>query len=350
MIDYSGIGTYLKNLLIYLVEKIDWIDWILLGNEEELLKTFQGRNDKIKIISLNAKIFSINEQFELIKKIPQDIDLLWIPNFNIPIFYHGKMLVTIHDVFHLAMSHLTGGYHKYLYAKFLFFMVKKRSHEVLCVSNFTKNEIVKFIGVKLEKIHPIYLGVSKEWCLPLVEKNCLYQKPYILFVGNLKPNKNLGVLIKACLLLKDDIDLVVVGKRDGFSNGDKSFKAECDKMKRRICFTGFVTDEELKNYYYHAQMFVFPSLYEGFGLPVLEAMACGCPVLLSNRASLPDVGGDAAIYFNPESEEDLAEKIEQIYNDGECRARMIKKGYENLKNFSWNECGVKTAEIIKKML
>jgi glycosyltransferase involved in cell wall biosynthesis len=174
-------------------------------------------------------------------------------------------------------------------------------------------------------------------------------KPYILFVGTIQPRKNIAKLIEAVSLLKNkEIQLVVVGKK-GWLWEEILAAPEKFKITDRIKFLDFVGNEDLPSLYKNAQCFVLPSLYEGFGLPVLEAMQFGCPVVTSNVSSLPEVGGDAAIYFDPESVDDMAEKIDKVISDEKLRAEMTEKGYNQVKKFSWEKTAKETLKVLEEL-
>ncbi|WP_418626570.1 glycosyltransferase family 4 protein [Anaerosinus sp.] len=353
MIAHSGIGTYIKNLLPRIISCMENTYFFLIGDSSILNRMLSNIDDhKYEIIHTNIAIFSLKEQWKLVSLIPHGIDLYWCPNFNVPLLYKKKTLVTIHDVFHLAMPNLVGGWHKYYYAYFLLLIASKRSSKILTVSNFTKNEIMKYLKVVPDKIVSIPLGVDKKWLVNSNEKIVFFDKPYILFVGNIKPNKNILGLIRAFSLLKgkSNLNLIIVGKKDGFSTGDNSFRKEYLNSKDRIFFTGYISDEKLKEYYINAEVLVFPSLYEGFGLPILEAMASGCPVIASDRASIPETAGDAVIYCNPESPLDIAKKILIVYENKKLKEEMIKKGKVYVRNFQWGKCSSSTVEIINQLL
>lgn len=334
MINASGIGTVVKNILkrmIYL--KPEW-NFNILGNYGELNKFEYLHEDNVNIIKCDAPIYSIREQFELIKTIPENTDVFWAPHYNIPIFYGGKLVVTVHDVFHLAMPQFVEGVHKKVYAKFMFNMVKRKADKIITVSNFTASELKKYVGVSDEKIQVIYNGIDEEWFnVPLKEK--VHHKPYILFVGNVKPHKNLKTLVKAFLEVKDNIehDLIIVGKKDGFITGDGEVSKYVKGNEDRIIFTGYVEDDILKQYYKQADIFVFPSLYEGFGLPPLEALAAGCKrVICSNAASIPEVCSNMVEYFG--------------FCDFYYLGRLIMTGNNRHKNcdisiYDWNTCAKK---------
>lgn len=345
MIESSGIGTFLINILKRIIlKKQEWFFYII-GNRN-VLNNYQWLNrENVKIINCDVPIYSVKEQFIIPVIVPRDSDLLWVPHFNIPLFYHRKLIVTIHDVFHLAMPKFISGIHKKLYAKIMFNMIKIKADRITTVSNFTKEELKKYLNIDTTNVDVIYSGVDEEW-FKIDRKEKVHKAPYILYVGNVKPHKNLITLVKAFLKIKNEIiyDLIIVGKKEGFITGDPQVVEYASSAKDRILFTGFIDKETLKQYYKQAAVFVFPSLYEGFGLPPLEALAAGCPrVLCSNAASIPEVCGDMVEYFNPLDVEALANCIK-------LPETQSKRGHE--KFFDWQDCVDKIVkcmdECIKK--
>ena len=345
----SGIGTYIKNIIPYLV---DSFDIILLGNKEEIKK--YNFAHKTNIIECFSSIYSIKEQIELFNKIPE-CEFFWSPHYNIPLLpiKAKKRIVTIHDVYHLAFYD-TLSFKQKLYAKFMINQAVKKSDIILTVSEFSKNEIEKYTHTNKD-INIVYNAIDfnkfKKINSLVALKNVRekYNLPhkFILFVGNVKPHKNLKNLL---LAIKDvDTSLVIVGKKDGFITGDNEISniIENYNLKKKVFFTGYIEDEDIAFIYNLAHLFVFPSLYEGFGIPPLEAQACGCPVIVSNVASLPEVCGDSALYCNPYSVEDIREKIEILLNNEKLREDLIKKGFENIKRFSWEKSARKIINIIK---
>jgi glycosyltransferase involved in cell wall biosynthesis len=258
----------------------------------------------------------------------------------------------VYDLYHV--SHLNRKkIHQYLYASFFFKLMKQKECYILTISEFTKKELISKFSINSEKIFVTYLSANSLINSSGDEKlKNKYNFDYILFVGNIKPHKNLKILIKAFNLIKEDIphNLMLVGKKDGFLTSDFFSINQSEDSKKRIIVTGFIDDNELAYLYKNASVFVFPSLYEGFGIPPLEAMFFNCPVISSNAASLVEVCGDAAIYFDPVSYVNLSEKIILLLNDFNLRLILINKGNKNLKRFSWNKCGYETIEIFNKYL
>ncbi len=236
----------------------------------------------------------------------------------------------------------------------------KNAAKILTISQASKNDIIKFYGVPDDKIVVTPLGVreverSKHKVLSMEDLKEKYKinKPYILFVGTLQPRKNIERLIEAFSKLRtvnselSNHQLVIVGKK-GWLYEPILEAPEKHGVKDEVKFLDFVTDEDIPAFYQNAECFVLPSLYEGFGLPVLEAMRYGCPVVTSNISSLPEAGGDAAIYCDPESVEDIAKQIEKVLTDSELRKKMVAAGRDQIKKFSWEKSAKETLEVLKE--
>ena len=347
----SGIGTYVKSLLPFLVEKFEVI---LLGSRAEIQDYAWSKG--VKILECKSKIYSIKEQLELPLKIPK-CDIFWSPHYNIPILpIMAKFrVVTIHDAFHLAFYD-TLNFMQKIYAKTIFYQALSRSDIVLSVSDFSRSEILKY--AKTDKNifvvpNAIDEGHFNHHCdsdaLKAVAKDYGLPEDFVLFVGNVKPHKNLKNLLFA--LEKMDLNLVIVGKKDGFITGD-SIISEIIRRKNlsnRIFFTGYVKDADIAAIYNLAKLFVFPSLYEGFGIPPLEAQACGCPVVCSDAASLPEACGDSVVYFDPYSVEDMRDKIQMVLDDENLQNELRVKGFENIKRFSWERSAKQIIEIMESL-
>ena len=244
-----------------------------------------------------------------------------------------------------------------------------KAKKIITISKASKNDIIKAYGVSEDKVVVVCPGIKSEIQNSKSETNTKLKmqnskslkekfgidKEFILFVGTLQPRKNIGKLIEAFsrlktqdLRLKTDLELIIVGKKgwmyEDILNAPKKFG-----IADRVKFLDSVTDEDLPSFYKNAICFVLPSLYEGFGLPILEAMKYGCPVITSNVSSLPEAGGDAAVYFNPESVEDIAEKIEKVISSEKLRQEMVKKGYEQVKKFSWEKTARETLKVLQEL-
>jgi len=340
MINHSGIGTNIKNMIPSLVEHYKLT---LLGNAE-ILNSFPWSNET-SIIDMKSPIYSLKEQLELPTKIPK-CDLFVSPHYNIPILKikASKRAVIINDVNHLVFADQLS-LPKVIYAKYMINAAIKKSDKVITISQFSKNEIIKYTHVKEKEIRIVYCGIDNEILRNTLQEKSFekiratYKLPedYFLYVGSIKPHKNLHSAIKAFdFWLKKypaAKKLVVIGiKQEDLSKHTEISKL-CDQNDN-IIIPGFVKDYDLPLIYSNAACLIFPSMYEGFGLPPLEAMVCGCPVIASNSASIPEICGDAALYFEPLNFEALAEKMTMLTNDKSLRAELIDKGYKNILRFN----------------
>ncbi len=350
-LDISGIGTYLRNILPGIIATFPEEKICLLGAKSVLATLAGATRPNVTWIEVCSPMYSLMEQIELVRKIPKETSLFFATHYNIPLLYRGTMLVTVYDLFHLAMPDLVGGLHKQLYARFMFRAVRRRAAAIIAISQFTKNELIRFAGVGKQEIVPIHLGVADSW-FNIALNVRPQQKEFVLYVGNIKPHKNLRALVEAFGLICEKIphDLVLVGKKEGFITGDNLVAQEAQRLDGRVKFTGYVDDKQLQQYFAHADALVFPSLYEGFGLPPLEAMAAGCPVLVSNTGPMPEICADAAVYCDPRRPEDIASKLLLLLSDQELREELRRKGHERARGFTWNQCVRRTCDVIRNVI
>ena len=351
MLSRSGIGTYVSNVVPRVIERYRGGSVSLIGDRDELARLPWARGDAVSLVDCASPIFSLDEQLRLPRAIPAETDVFWSPQFNIPLLYRGRLLVTIHDVLHLAIPRYMGGVHKGLYARALLAAVRWKADAVVCNSRFTANELMRLVGVQASTIEVIYLGVDEAWFS--VDKGARpHDKPYFVFVGNVKAHKNIAGLIEAFRDVSGKIphDLVIVGKKEGFVTGDRKVEGWAAALGERVKFTGLVDDALLKRYVAWADALVLPSFYEGFGLPPLEAMACGCPTIVSASASLPEICGDAALYCDPSDVKDIAAKMLQVATDGATRALLREKGLQRARQFTWDKCARETLAVIESLL
>lgn len=258
-----------------------------------------------------------------------------------PMFYFGPQITLTHDLsmlHHVRAGRLPGWLHALRMKgyRILLWTAHKKAIRIVVPTQFVADEVTQhhsFTGHKISTIHEAAETPQKS--PGKTPKSPPHQ--FILYVGSAFPHKNLERLIEAFHILKKnqpDLKLVLVGKREYHSLQLEQW-TKTKSNSSGVLFPGFVPDEELKWYYEHARAYVFPSLSEGFGLPGLEAMAHGCPVVSSNATCLPEVHGDAAHYFDPEDVQDMAQKIEEVITNEDLRKKLIKKGYLNVKRFSW---------------
>lgn len=282
-------------------------------------------------------------------------NLLFSPNFSGPITITHQV-VTVHDMTPFDFpDYLTKEY--VLWYRFLVPRLLSNCDKIIAVSHFTKSQILKFVNIKPEKIEVIYNGVDQRFFRSNLDTSLLrnvnpkeLQTPcsnYLLYVGSIQPRKNLERILKAWNLVVDKVDkdiwLIVAGTK-GKSQVFKQLSLE--NIPPRVYFTEFVPEEALPELYKNAIGFVFPSLYEGFGLPILEAMASGTPVITSNLTAMPEIAGDAALQVDPYDIESIADGIYRIIEDHSLREYLASKGVERAKIFSWKATAEKTWKVL----
>lgn len=289
-------------------------------------------------------------------------DALWMPMQALPFIRRKnlKTTVTIHDLAFKYFPDLFPNKDLRRLNLFTDFAVKN-SNKIIAVSNSTKKDILKFYPeIKEEKIKVIYHGFDPELFQKEIseeEKNKINTRyhiqgtRYILYVGALQPRKNLKILIEAFNKIKsksdfDDLKLVLAGGKAWMWEGILNQISKC-KYQKDIIITGTIPFDDIVILYRNASVFVFPSLYEGFGIPLLEAFASGIPVISAKNSSLTEVGEDAPLYFNEKDSEDLANKIQEVLGNESLRKDLIQKGNEQVKKFSWDKCARETIEVIK---
>jgi len=259
-----------------------------------------------------------------------------------------NQVVTIHDA---AVFGFPSAY-SLLFRTWYRFMLKrlgKVASQVITVSAFSRRELIHYCDIVENKLKVVHEGaehivnVGSQSCV--LEKFNLTGRRYILAVSSLNPNKNFIAVVKAIEFMQDmDVDFVIAG------GTNPAVFSTTSSLQTGVKYVGYVSDGELRALYEHAACFVYPSFYEGFGLPPLEAMACGCPVIVSQAASLPEVCGDAALYCDPESPSDIAEKVRIVLSNESFREELRKKGLMQVPQFSWERCARETFAVIEEVV
>lgn len=355
----KGLGRYTQEIVDNII-KFDQANEYVIFLRWENFNDFQGHGARVKKVQTDIRWYSLAEQLILPFYLWREkLDLMHFPHFNVPIFCPIKFVVTIHDLilikFPTSRATTLGPtlYKiKNLVYKIVISLAIKRARKILTVSEFTKNDIIRQFKVESQKIIVTYEGVAELLKTPFIKggRGDFISHPYLLYVGNAYPHKNLEGLIRVFARInksKPGLKLVLVGKEDYFYN---SLKQYAKSFSANIIFPGYVPDRELAEFYQNALVYVFPSFYEGFGLPPLEAMAHGLAVVSSNKTCLPEILSSAAMYFNPADETDMKHKIEQALSDEKLRAELINRGYEQIKKYSWKNCAEETLGVYKNCL
>ncbi len=347
----SGTGTYVVKLLDNLQE-IDKENQytVLVPTKDRSYWRPTSKNFKIKTVDFANYSFSEQINFKkYLDKLNPDLVHFCMPQQ--PILYKGKKITTFHDLTLFKTWNTDKNwlvYHiKQFIGKFVFKYVAKTSDHIITISETTKKELSNFVNIPEKKVSVIYESgeVLKEELAPYD----LPFKSFIMYVGQQPDYKNirrLGDAHQKILNKYPDLGLVFVGR---LKNDSKANKAYFDKKSyKNIIFTDFIPDSQRDWLYTKATAYIFPSLMEGFGLPPLEAMAYGTPVISSNLSCMPEILGDAPLYFNPLDTDDIADKISKLLDNNTLRDSMIKKGYKQVSKYSWKKMARETHAIYMK--
>jgi len=350
----GGIGRYSYELVksIHSLNKTD-LKIVIRYEDREL---FKFADDKDLIVAKDIKNSRDRNYYEQLK-LPEIIKekypkaVIHYPDSMAPLFAKNRVVITVHDLAFKSLKSVFT-FKSALWKNVITSLSIKKADKIVAITNFAKDEILKHYDVKTDKIDVIYNGFNNfsrdsirfenvsENILKLVEKT------YILTVSTISPRKNIDGLIKAFNLIKNKIpcNLVIAGK-NGWMYDDIYKLIKYFKLEKRVFFTGKVNDDELKCLYKNANVFIYPSFYEGFGLPPLEAMAYRIPCIVSNVASLIEVAADAALKINPYKIEEICERIIEVYSDIDLRNRMIERGLNRIEKFSWDTCAKRIVSV-----
>ncbi|MDP4010778.1 MAG: glycosyltransferase family 1 protein [Candidatus Roizmanbacteria bacterium] len=284
-----------------------------------------------------------------------DIDIFFAPAHYSPRFLKQPLVVTIHDLSFLKFPNEFRRRDLYKLTNWTKYSIQKARH-IIAVSKTTKKDILQEYPISSEKIQVIYNGFTKypetKNSKSVIKREFgLSTNRYILHVGTLQPRKNIPTLIAAFKKfheLHPDFKLVLQGKK-GWMFHEIFATVKALHMEESVCIPGYVSDEIESSLYQNAFCLAFPSLYEGFGLPILEAMSHSCPVIASHNASLPEIGGDACLYFDPKDSNDLNDKLEKLYGDKNLATMLIANGKKRIQDFSWSKCAEETLEVIESV-
>jgi glycosyltransferase involved in cell wall biosynthesis len=356
----AGSGRYILELIRALVKLDHGHELVLFGNADNLYLLPPNGCQRVDCGWTTAVRPSrlLWEQFALPLALRRyQIDVLHSPVFVAPLWVPCASVVTILDMTWFSLP----GQHTWVKRSYFRTMIPptaRRAARIIAISEASKQDVVALLGMPAEKVVVTYLGVDLNVFCPEaaegrageLEARYGVRQPYVLYVGKLEPRKNLPTLIEAFVSIArgfPDHQLVLAG------NPGWDFQAIYETAARiprreRVRFTGFVDEADLPALYAGADLFVYPSSYEGFGIPVLEAMACGTPVITSNVSSLPEVAGDAGLLVDPLDVSELAQAMRRVLTDGQLRQRMRAKGLERAKTFTWKETARRTLQVYEE--
>ena len=350
-----GIGTYIRNLVRQLARLDTQTEYVLLCQERDC-ELVTGLGPNFRAVVDRSPNYSFREQLSIPRAIRRErLDVFHAPHYVLPVLTSCRSVVTIHDCIHLMFPQYLPSRAAYGYARASIWSAARRSSRILTVSESSKRDILRFFDVPPEKITVIYNAIDDRFReqptddeMRRVEERYQLEGDFVLYAGNVKPHKNLERLIEAFHLVRqsglDAVKLVVIG--DEVSKYAELRRAvHRYNLHKYVRFLGYMPDRTLAVLYRLAAVFVFPSLYEGFGLPPLEAMASGAPVVTSNVSSLPEVAADAAILVDPYDPSSIAQGIRQVLTDAELRQQLRARGLRRASEFSWERSVRRVREI-----
>jgi len=336
--------------------------------QEKLIENCKSKYKNLELSILDVKHYSPKEQTKLLKYLKQEkFDLVHFTQFNHPVFYKGAFAVTVHDLTMLGHLHRQNPIKRIAFNKVMK-AAAINSAKIITVSETSKNDILDYYDIPKDKIVVTYLGTDSKYNISVRGQQSKIDQfmkkydigdQYILYTGMWKRHKNLLRALEAFEkaaqkgeVANRKIQFVMAGKMDKkepeviqkIENINKSLG------RKAVVTTGFVLEEELPLAYAGALAYIIPSLSEGFGLPPLEAMACGTPVISSKESCMPEILGDVPLYFDPYDIDDMAKAMEKIITDKELRQKMIPKGLEQVRRYSWDDTAQKTLEVYKEVL
>jgi glycosyltransferase involved in cell wall biosynthesis len=350
----TGLGTYMFNVVKNLNRCGEIrIRALTRAGNIDILRPYC---DSFQIVG--AGMYTATEQVAVLKA-AASCDLLHIPHYNVPLGYRGALLVTIHDLTHALDRSLKRTWKSLIYARPMLHFAAKRAAHIITVSHYSKRNIVALLGVPEEKVSVIWNGVSEEFypepqnsSRSTVQTLLGFEGPYLLFLGNLKPHKNVEGLLRAFAILNErrslEHKLLIVGEdRVG---GPALMKAAARlKLGHKVMFVPRIEQRYVRPLYCGAALTILPSFEEGFGLTVLESMACGTPVACSNTASIPEVGGDAVRYFDPTSPESIAATICEVMSSSALQRELVSRGIDRARLFDWKASAKSHLELYQQL-
>lgn len=352
----AGIGTYLRQLIPRVLQRLPRVKCMILvapGAEAWLAELQALAGARLTGQVLITRPLSIGEQ-HVLRKIAVPGRLFWATSLAHPLFSRSPMVATVHDVAQLALdAAMVGGTGTRLAAHLYFQSLRNCARELLFVSAFSHAEFTRLVGTAGQGVTVTPLAADSEWFRARGAEARPEARPYFISVSSLRPHKNFEFLVRGFADIADRLphQLMIVGESRGLRTADTSVAAEIAKVGGRVRFLGRLPDADLRRWVAHADAMVFPSLYEGFGLPPLEALSAGCPALCSTAGALREVCGDAASYFDPRDATSLQQcLLRHAATAPGRRAERVEAGLARARTFDWERTAELTAAVLERAL
>ncbi len=356
----TGIGTYTYQLIYSLIKKYD-------KNHYNIYAPYESKED-IYINNKNSKIIFSNNNYSGYfwndistppKYLNEKTNIYHIPHNGIGMLSNKSTptIITLHDIIPYKMPETVSDSYLRIFHKYIDTIIDN-ADGIITVSQYSKNDIATQFNYPKEKIfvthlsnEEIYYPIDSSLCKNFIHRKYKIGDNFILYVGGFSPRKNITGLIEAFSnyinLSKDrNLKLVIAGKK-GLSYSIYKKKVEDLKIENKVIFTGYIPVNHMPIFYNACEVFVYPSFYEGFGLPPIEAMACGTPVIASSLTSIPEIIGDAAYYINPHSIDEITSSLTKVLNNQDLKRNLIKKGLKKSSEYSWNKTAKETLDAYK---
>ncbi|MFA7209797.1 MAG: glycosyltransferase family 1 protein [Parcubacteria group bacterium] len=346
----TGIEEYSYQVIKHLRDKLDGHQVVLYVRKNQKVDFEMPGNWKIKTIRWPRFWTQLGLSLEMLLR---PADVLFVPAHTVPWIHPKKTVVVVHGLEYEIMPQAYSKWGR-LYMRCSIRNSCRWAEKVVSVSRNTKQDLVRLYGIPEDKIQVVYEGYDLENSKSVPDGgNSDFQKykPFLLFVGRLEERKNIVGIIKAFEILKEKHGVphkLLLAGGNGYGFPAIGYLIENSKYKDDIIRLGFVPDEKKFELISQADIFMFPTFYEGFGIPVLEAQSVGVPVIASNTSSIPEVAGDSAVLVDPDEAWYIAERTYELISDREYRGDMVKRGYENVKRFGWDGCAEKISDILKE--
>lgn len=350
-----GIGTYIQNLLAEF-NKNNHLALTYFATDEQKIILHHSLSGTF--VAENSAKYSLQELFSVSKSAnTSQIELLHVPHYTLPFNLKKKSVVTVHDLIHIRLLKYFNVVQR-MYASFMLRHTCRNASHIIVVSEFTKNDMMNSFNIGEQNISVIPHGIEPLFFQQRTEndksdfkKRANITKPYLLYTGSLKPHKNVPLLIKAFKEIRKsaDVQLVLAGESIE-TRPEIAALCNLNDKSKNIISLGYLNRVDLVTAYQCAEVVVLPSVYEGFGFSMIEAMASGVPALGARATSIPEIVADGGLLFDPYDADDLVNKFFRIYSDKNFRSELISRGKKRVANFSWQLCAQKTLDVYRKVL